>query len=262
MQSPRKTWKTSKIFAIALCLVLLLASLTILLLVATPFLRPLQKQTLTTFDWAGYVASSNNLSPQPIVASVNGSWVVPAVKVSANNTFSTAWIGIGGEVDTTLIQAGSEQDSIGGEAVYSLWYELIPANSITIPNTKVSPGDHIQASIKLLDSQTNTWLVSIADVTTGQCYSQNCTSQSFNYNSSRLTAEWIVERPTVNNQIATLANFGSLTFTDAAAQIGSKSGAINAFSNYQILMEDRQNNQLVTVSNVNSRGSTFTVDYR
>jgi hypothetical protein len=92
------------------------------------------------------------------------------------------------------------------------------------------------------------------DATTGQGFSQN-----FVYNSSRLSAEWIVERPTVNNQLSTLATFGSVTFTDAKAQIAATSGAISAFPNYEILMQNRQNTQLVTVSALSKDGASFTV---
>jgi hypothetical protein len=186
---------------------------------------------------------------------------VPKVATTTVDSFSAAWIGIGGQMETTLIQAGSEQDSIGGQAVYSLWYELLPANSITIPDVKVLPGDQITASIQLLDSKTNTWLVNIADLTAGTCFTQNCTTQNLDYNSSRLTAEWIMERPTVNNQISDLSNFGTITFNNISAMVGSKVGTANAFPNYQVIMQDRQNNQLVKVSSLNRDGSSFTVSY-
>ena len=164
-------------------------------------------------------------------------------------------------MDTTLIQAGSEQDCIGGHPVYSLWYELLPGNSVQIQNVTVSPGDQITASIQLLDINTNTWVVNVNDLSAGVCYTQNCTSQNLGYNSSRLTAEWIMERPTVNNQISTLSNFGSITFTALSALVGGKVGNANSFSNYEVIMQDRENNQLVSVSNLNDGGSSFTVTY-
>ena len=235
---------------------LLIASVTILSSVVTPFLRTLQTENLVSLDWGGYGVSSNVLFPQPFVTSINGSWIVPAVSVSAVDTFSAAWIGIGGQTDTTLLQCGSESDSINGQAEYGLWYEMLPADATNIPNINVSPGDKITASITLTDSNTNTWLIELNDVTTGQGFSQN-----FVYNSSRLTAEWIIERPTVNNQISTLANFGTVAFTDAQAQIGTATGTISGFPNYLILMEDRQNNQLVTISNLSKDGSSFTVSH-
>ena len=256
MTHHRRSWKTNAIFLIAFWLILLIASLTILSSVVTPFLRTLQTESLISLDWGGYGVSSNVLFPQAVVSSVSGSWTVPSVAITRSDTFSAAWIGIGGQTDSTLIQVGTEHDSLGGQAVYSLWYEMLPADSIAIPNINVSPGDEINASISLLSSSTNTWQITIQDVTTGQGFSQN-----FAYNSTRLTAEWIVERPTVNNQLSVLANFGSVTFTNANAKLSGTTGTISTFPNYEILMENRQNTQLVTVSNLSKDGSSFTVGY-
>jgi hypothetical protein len=252
----RRSWRTNALFLVVLWLILLIGALTILSSVVTPFLRTLQTETLISLDWGGYGVSSNVLFPQPIVSSVNASWTVPSVTVTGLNTFSAAWIGIGGQTDTTLIQVGTEQDSIDGQTVYNLWYEMLPADSITIPNIKVSPGDQITASIALRDSNTNTWQITINDATIAQGFSQN-----FQYNSTRLTAEWIIERPTVNNQLSELANFGSVTFNNAIAKIDGTTGPITAFPNYQILMENRQNTQLVTISSLTNDGSGFTVNY-
>jgi hypothetical protein len=235
---------------------LLIASLTILSSVVTPFLKTLQTESLVSLDWGGYGVSSSVLFPQAVVSSVSGSWTIPPVAVTGSDSFSAAWIGIGGQTDSTLIQVGTEHDSIGGQAVYTLWYEMLPADSISIPNINVSPGDEIGASITLLSGSTNTWQIAIQDVTTGKGFSQN-----FAYNSTRLTAEWIIERPTVNNQLSTLANFGSVTFTNANAKLDATIGTISSFPNYEILMENRQNTQLVTVSNLNRDGSSFTIGY-
>ncbi len=258
----RKKWIANPIVLVAIWLALLLGSLTVLSSVVTPFLQNLQTQTLISLDWAGYAVSSNNIFPQPVVTGINGSWTVPEIKPSAMDTFSAAWIGIGGQSDATLIQTGSEHDSINGQAVYSLWYEMLPATSITITNIIISPGDQISASITLIDSQTHTWLIEIDDITTGACYAQNCYGKTADYNSSQLTAEWILERPTVNNQISTLANFGELTFFGLSAQVGGQVGSASDFSNYQVLMQDRQNNALVSVSPLSRQGTNFTISYK
>jgi len=262
MQHLKGKWRTNIVFLVALWLILLLSSVTILASAVRPFLKSLQTTTLISLDWSGYAVSSSNVFPLPQVDGVNGSWTVPRVTPSIIDTFSAAWIGIGGQMDTTLIQAGSEQDCINGQPVYSLWYELLPGNSVPIQNVTVSPGDQITASIQLSDIKTNTWIVNVNDLTAGICYTQNCTSQNLAYNSSRLTAEWIMERPTVNNQISTLTNFGTITFTDASAIVGGKVGTVNDFSNYQVIMQDRENNQLVSVSNLVKGGSSFTVTYK
>lgn len=212
--------------------------------------------SLISTDWAGYVVVSDYSNPQPVVIGVNGSWNVPTVTVSQSDEFSATWIGIGGYLEETLIQTGTEQDSINGIAEYSVWYELLPNDSITITTMDVSPGDKIQASIKLVDSATNEWLIEIADATTEQKF-----SGSFFYDSSRLSADWIMERPLVNNIISTLADFNTVTFTDASATVDNKVGTISGFPFAQIILHNRQNAELVTVSSLSSNGSSFTVNY-
>ena len=58
------------------------------------------------------------------------------------------------------------------------------------------------ASINLVNSDANQWSIQISDATTGQVFSRNVV-----YNSTRSSGEWIVERPTINNQTSTLARF-------------------------------------------------------
>jgi hypothetical protein len=234
---------------------MLAASLYLLSTFLRPFTLPIQVQTLTSTDWAGYSVATDFNSPKQLVTGVSGSWAVPEVTVSQTDTFSAAWIGIGGQLDRTLIQTGTEHDSINGTVEYSAWYELLPDFSIGI-NMNISPGDKIAASIELLNSATNEWTITIADTTNGQSFQQNV-----QYNSPRLSAEWIVERPTIGQDLGTLANFGSVTFTAASAIIQGNTGSITDFSYVQIIMQDRQNRQLTTVSSLSTGGSSFTVTY-
>ena len=101
---------------------------------------------------------------------------------------------------------------------------MLPDDSVTIDTIDVSPGDQIEASINLVNSNSNQWSISITDVTTGQNY-QNI----FTYNSEKLSAEWIIERPAINNVISILADFGNVTFTDCKAVFLDKSGSISDF---------------------------------
>jgi hypothetical protein len=191
-----------------------------------------------------------------MVVDIQGSWVIPKVAASEGNSYSSAWIGIGGQTDSTLIQIGSQHDFWGGKERYTLWYELLPDNAITIPHINVTPGDEITAAITLTNGNANEWLIKITDDTTGQSF-----SKTVFYDSSRLSAEWIVERPVVFNQITTLANFSSITFTDIHAQIGQTIGAITAFPNCLIHMEDHQSNRLTAISDFSKDGSAFTINY-
>jgi hypothetical protein len=205
-------------------------------------------------NWGGYVVTSNLLISQPIVVSVTASWTVPQITPTAEDTHSSAWVGIGGLQDRTLIQLGTEHDSINGTASYSAWYETLPDYLVSIEGMTISAGDHITASVAVLNREEKLFAIELIDQTTGQRFSKNVT-----YESSRLSAEWVVERPMVSDQITNLANYGSISFRDVEVQVGDKIGTIAAFPNYEIIMIDNQNNPLVDIAPLGNGGSAFTV---
>jgi hypothetical protein len=206
--------------------------------------------------WAGYVVASDLERPHEQVIGVNASWTVPRIGVFSSDAFSSAWIGIGGQFDKTLIQAGTEHDSVNGQEYYSAWYELLPDNAVRITDMRVSAGDLITASITLVDSDTNQWAIRISDVTKGEGF-----YQTFIYNSSRLSAEWMVERPTVTDEVSMLANFGTLTFKDSYVKIGDNVGNIGSFPYSQVIMTNDLSLQLASVSPLSADGSSFNVTY-
>ncbi len=180
---------------------------------------------------------------------------------SLQDAYSAVWIGIGGEFDSTLIQCGTRQDSVGGKNTYSVWYELLPGNSVRIFQIFVSPGDQIQATIKLVDATSNSWLLNITDVTKDRSF-----QKTFTYASSQLSAEWILERPNVNNELSSLANFDKVTFTNCTATIGTQEGVINSFPTIQTVMYTETTTpesalQLTEVSPVIEAGTEFSVTY-
>jgi hypothetical protein len=212
--------------------------------------------SLRVSQWSGYIVASDIQNPSPVINSINASWTVPEVKPSENNTFAGVWVGIGGYGEESLIQTGTEQEYINGRPVYYAWYELLPAYIVRVPNLRIRPGDTIKASISLVNENANTWSIKISDVTLSQNFKKDVT-----YNSSRLTAEWIVERPNVNGNTSTLANFGNATFTECKATVDNISGTIGNFSYAQLVMHDDKDNPLVSVSPLSDDRSGFTVNY-
>ena len=169
--------------------------------------------------------------------------------------YSSTWIGIEQpELDKTLIQAGTEQDVINGRESYSAWYEMLPSFAVNLPDINVSPGDVMVSSISLINSDTNQWNIQISDASTGQGFNRD-----FNYNSSRSSGEWIMERPEVSDRLSTLADFGSITFTNGYLNVNNTVGTIGNFSFYQINMFNSQNSRLTSVSSLTNGGSSFTV---
>jgi len=192
---------------------------------------------------------------------VSASWTVPSVAPNSTDAFSAIWIGVGGKFDRTLIQCGTEQDSVGGQIHYSAWYELLPKNSKTISTINVSAGDEIKASIQLSNQTADEWSINITDLTSGQSFQITVT-----YASSQLSAEWIVERPTVNRALSPLANFGTISLSNCTATVGSATGGIGSLPANEIIMyssiaSSNSTVQLTNVSGFSVDEGGFAVDY-
>jgi len=157
----------------------------------------------TSSNWAGYIAQNG------VYTGVSGTWIVPTIAASATLTSNATWVGIGGKTTSDLIQAGVYEIADSDGITYQAWYEMLPGDSTPI-NLTVSPGDSI--SVAILETSQNTWNVVITDNTTNQQF-----EQTVNYQSSLSSAEWIQERPLVNQSMSDLSGFTPVNFTGATA---------------------------------------------
>lgn len=255
-QQKWKDWRKRAVVLIVIWILLLAASAYLLEVLHTTFESNPQGQSMLSRTWSGYVVAPDFEKPDEQVVGVNASWRVPGIGVFSTDAFSSTWIGIGGRFDKTLIQAGTEHDSVNGQEYYSAWYELLPGQAVRIPDMDISAGDLITTSITLVNSDTNEWSIRINDVTNGRVF-----HQTFIYNSSQLSAEWIVESPSVEGQVTALANFGTITFTDAHAKIGDTVGNISSFLYSQVIMAGDLGAQLASVSPLSADGASFNVTY-
>jgi len=174
----------------------------------------------TSSNWSGYAVETNLDTPQSnAVTYVTGTWTVPAVTSTANNAYSSIWVGIDGYDSNTVEQIGTDGFWINGEAVYSAWYEMYPKFPVTIPIT-LTPGDTITASVSYVAK--GTFSLALTNLTTKETFTtkQKCPS------ADRSSAEWIVEAPW-SGGVLPLANFGSTTFTGCSATINNHQGPIN-----------------------------------
>ncbi len=234
---------------------MLLAALSALAILEGAFNAIPDSHTIASVGWAGYIVASS-FNHQQEVTFVSGSWTVPEINASAGNGYSSAWVGIGGQQDKTLIQVGTEHNVVNGAVSYGVWYEMLPAYSVRIGNFTLTPGDLVTASITLVNSDSNEWNIQLTDITTGQIFNQN-----FSYNSTHSSAEWIVERSTVNGQLTSLPDFGTITFDSCTTNLGSEKGIINNFTYSVVQMTNQQYDRLATASTLSSNGASFTVTY-
>lgn len=171
--------------------------------------------TITTSSWSGYAVTAG--APY---TSASATWQVPNVSYDGGQTpygyeYVFNWVGIGGDGDATLIQLGTESvASTTGATSFFTWYELYPAVSEPAGLT-VKPGDIVTASLQCTaqcsPSQTQTWQLTLSDDTTGAAW-----TQSFQYQSSMASAEWITEPP-YSNGFLPLADYDQATYDPVMA---------------------------------------------
>lgn len=169
----------------------------------------------TSTNWSGYADTGHTYSD------VKGSWTQPAVKCGSGETsYSSFWVGIDGDTDSTVEQIGTDSDCSSGTPTYYAWYEMYPKFPFNLSTTQypVSPGDSLTAEVQSLGS--GRFQLSISDSKHGWSYS---TTQTMKH--ARLaSAEWIAEAPSGSGGVLPLSDFGSVNFSNCTTNYG----AINA----------------------------------
>jgi hypothetical protein len=93
------------------------------------------------------------------------------------------------------------------------------------------------------------------NVTTGGTF-----STTIRYNSSKSSAEWIEEAPSVGRGIAPLDNFGSVRFTAGSVTVDGKIQTLAGANAKAVTMADAANQPLAVPSALGGDGSSFTVN--
>ena len=200
-------------------------------------------QTTDSFslNWSGYVAiTGTSTYPNPTndsVTRVSGSWVVPALIPNVNgDTFSSAWVGIDGYVNSVVEQIGTEHDVINGDPTYYAWFSLFPAPTQVIDGFPVNPGDIIEGRVVYQgqdDCGNSVFCLTIKNHT--QKVKFSTIQHTLPGNPAHLSsADWIVEAPgivdpripCINLAFLPLANFNTFSFHKCEAKINGRVGGI------------------------------------
>jgi hypothetical protein len=168
---------------------------------------PTHGGTTSSLNWSGYA-----VTPGSGISAVSSTFTVPSAGLAPPG-FAATWTGIGGYNTSDLIQAGTGEDSLPSNpligAQYFAWYELLPNSETPLtncsgdPNCTVTPGDNVSVNISNVSG--NTWSISLSD--SGKW----SWSQDVSYSSSKSSAEWILEAPTLVAQTV-LAPVGTVHF--------------------------------------------------
>jgi hypothetical protein len=200
----------------------------------------------TSKNWSGYAITGAGFT------SVSGTWHVPQVQPPTKkrhyrrNTFSSSWVGIDGFNNRSLIQAGTEEDWLNGNAFYQAWWEILPAPETPISFMTIHPGDAITVQISQGFPH---WTITVSDATTSQSFT---TQQS--YAGPLTSAEWIHEAPTIGRRVATLAPDSPNVF-----DLGTVNGGSPGLSSADAGSMFKRRHQISTPSAPDSDGDGFTV---
>ena len=197
----------------------------------------------TSDNWAGYASTGSSYT------SVSSSWTQPSVSCGSEDTYSSFWVGLDGDGTDSVEQTGTEADCSGGQASYSSWYEMYPADPVTYSDD-VEPGDSFTATVTTDGS--GDFTLTLTDNTQGWTETQNETGSSATGGS----AEVIAEAP-YSNGVLPLSDFGTVDFTGATVD-GS---AIGDSSPSSIDLVSDGGVTEATTSSLDSSGEDFSVTW-
>lgn len=201
----------------------------------------------TSRNWSGYIATAG-----ATYTSVTGTWVIAKPDPKTPGIDAT-WVGIGGANTTDLIQAGTEATvSPDGTVTYDAWTETLPQSTRTV-TLSVNAGDTI--TVTLTEQSAGSWHVEMKDVTTNRTY-----TTTLRYNSSKSSAEWIQEAPSLGRGIAPLDSFGSVKFSAASTVVDGNKQSLKAAGARPVTMTNGASQALAIPSAIGADGASFSVD--
>jgi hypothetical protein len=162
-----------------------------------------------TLNWSGYGISTKG------VTAIHAAWVVPTATAPPATGYAATWVGIGGQDTDDLIQAGTEQDIEDGVPTYYAWVEALPDDTLGVSQRRLParPGDLF--AVTITNTGGDNWSIMLENRTTNQQLTATTT-----YTSCKCSAEWIEEVPEFDDgSDPALANFGTVSFTEATATI-------------------------------------------
>jgi hypothetical protein len=172
-------------------------------------------------NWSGYAVTGSTYT------SVSANWTQSKVSCSSSDTDTdmSPWVGIDGYSSSTVEQTGTSGDCNGSSVDYYAWYEMYPANYVTI-NKTVKPGDEFTGTVTHTSGSTS-YTLKLADDTEGWTY-----SVTKKLSASDDSAEAILEMAADE-----LSTFSTVPFTDFTVN-GTAAGAYPSSDIQQMEIED------------------------
>jgi len=108
--------------------------------------------------------------------------------------------------------------------------------------------------VTIAEQSTDLWRIDMRNVTTGKTF-----TTTIRYASSKSSAEWIEEAPSIGRGIAPLDSFGTLRFSGAVTVVDGKQQTASGANARPVTMANSANQPLAVPSALGSDGSSFTV---
>jgi hypothetical protein len=216
---------------------------------------------LEFFNWSGYAATAASPFLQ-----AQTTYTQPAASCPVPRAWTVFWVGFDGFQNETVEQAGTAAQCLGesSEPVYYAWWEMYPTNMIQVTPIKINPGDKIVAKVAF-NPRTNKFSLGVMDTTDKEHFTE-VTACAAQLKCERASAEWIVERPTVEGSFAPLADWGTMLLKGDRAAVAAMPSEpkptmqpLSAFSNSAITMVNspEANEQLAAPGPLNRMGIRF-----
>jgi hypothetical protein len=196
---------------------------------------PRQANTSYSTNWSGEVLTDNaTYYAYGSFYAIWGDFNVPIGEqqfgtCTGGTEYSSVWVGMDGApgAASDVVQAGTESDAAcyGGYTTptYYAWYEWYPAYTVEISNFPVTAGQDVEvevamsgsttAAVYMTNATTNQYVAIAFDAPAGTKFVGN-------------SAEWIVERPDINNKLSSLANYVTQYISDTVVLMHGRSGGI------------------------------------
>ncbi len=216
----------------------------------------------TSENWSGYAAATSLIKPAMFsVTQISGTWTVPEVKASKEDTYSSIWVGIDGFSSGTVEQIGTEHDWHNGKQEHYAWFEMFPKYPHELSGFPVEPGDVISADITYKGNGTFKLVLSnhTKQVTTTVPH-----SHTVNARAQRSSAEWIVEAPATSSGVLPLAHLSQVKMKDCTATINGVTGSIDNghWKSTKLDMESKNGTKKARTSNLSSDSKSFLVKWK
>jgi hypothetical protein len=180
--------------------------------------------TQYTLNWSGEVLLNNVTSyGQGSYNGIASIFNLPVARQAFDTCtggwdYLSTWAGIDGWNNNDVFQAGTESDAYcngtNTQQYYTTWVEWYPGAETRITNLPVTAGDAVLIWM-LVDGPT-TGRAIVANLTTNQTVIMSMTAPA-GTTLKGSSAEWIVERPSVNKVVTTMSNYVQAWMSDETA---------------------------------------------